>query len=211
MTFGEIIILPLWETHRGIAQPLPQPRQPPTPLITLYIILLFAALALGWFMTLLSMPGNWVMIAAAAVYAYFIPDESRFDIRWVTVGILIGLALLAEVLELAAGALGAARAGGSKRGAVLAAIGSMVGALAGAFVGVPIPVVGSVIAAILFAGLGALAGAMLGESWKGRGLEESWKVGQAAFWGRLLGTLAKTTIASAMVALAVVATLVHFP
>lgn len=178
-----------------------------TILIWLYVLLLFVALVAGWLMTVLSMPGNWLMIAAAAIYAYFIPDESRFDISRTTVGILIGLALLAEVLELAAGALGAARAGGSKRGAVLAAVGSMVGALAGAFIGVPIPVVGSVIAAILFAGLGALAGAMLGESWKGRGLEESWKVGQAAFWGRLLGTLAKTTIASAMVAIAVVAAL----
>lgn len=173
----------------------------------LYLFLLFTVLATGWVMTLLSMPGNWVMVAAAAVYVFLVPDEHRF-LHWTAVGILAGLALLAEVLELAAGAVGAARAGGSKRGAILAAVGSMVGALAGAVVGLPIPVVGSVIAAILFAGLGALGGAMLGESWKGRGLEESWKVGQAAFWGRLLGTLAKTTIASAMVAVAVVAALI---
>ncbi|HJT33207.1 MAG TPA: DUF456 domain-containing protein [Pirellulales bacterium] len=176
-------------------------------MVYLYVLLLLIALATGWVMTLLSMPGNWIMIAATAIYAYFMPDDSRFDISWTTIGILIGLALLAELLELAAGAMGAARAGGSKRGAVLAAVGSMVGALAGAFVGLPIPVVGSVIAAILFAGLGALGGAMLGESWKGRGLEESWKVGQAAFWGRLLGTLAKTTLASVMVAVAMVAAL----
>lgn len=176
-------------------------------MVYLYVLLLFIALATGWVMTLLSMPGNWLMIAAATIYAYFMPDDSRYDISWTTIGILVGLALLAELLELAAGAMGAARAGGSKRGAVLAAVGSMVGALAGAFIGLPIPVVGPVIAAILFAGLGALGGAMLGESWKGRGLEESWKVGQAAFWGRLLGTLAKTTLASAMVAVAVVAAL----
>jgi hypothetical protein len=48
---------------------------------------------------------------------------------------------------------------------------------------------------------------MLGEAWKGRTLGETWKVGQAAFWGRLLGTITKTTIASAMAAIAAVAAL----
>ena len=40
---------------------------------------------------------------------------------------------------------------------------------------------------------------MLGEAWKGRSLGQSWQIGQGAFWGRLLGTLAKVTVASAMV------------
>jgi hypothetical protein len=74
-------------------------------------------------------------------------------------------------------------------------------------VGLPIPVIGSLVAAILFAGAGALVGAMLGETWKGRTLAESWKVGQSAFWGRLLGALAKTGIATAMLVIAMVAAL----
>ena len=65
--------------------------------------------------------------------------------------------------------------------------------------------VGSVVAAVLFAAIGALLGAMLGEQWKGRELGESWQIGQAAFWGRLLGTLAKSLIGLVMVAVAVTA------
>ena len=49
-------------------------------------------------------------------------------------------------------------------------------------------------------GLGALAGAMLGESWKGRDLDHGWLVGQAAFWGRLLGTAGKLAVGAAIVA-----------
>jgi len=173
-------------------------------MVYLELAILILALLAGWLMTVLSLPGNWVMVAATAVYAYFSP-EGRFGVSWTTVGILLGLAVLAELLELAAGAVGAARVGGSKRGAALAILGSMVGAIVGAMFGtaIPIPLVGSVIGAVLCASLGALGGAMLGEAWKGRTLGETWKIGQAAFWGRFLGTVAKTTIASAMVVIAI--------
>ena len=106
---------------------------------------------------------------------------------------------------LHAGPVISGEVGGSKRGAVLAAAGSMIGAVGGAIIGVPIPVIGPVVGAVLFACTGALAGAMLGEQWKGRKLGESWKVGQAAFWGRLVGTLAKTAIATAMAGIAIAA------
>ena len=170
------------------------------------VLLLILALIAGWCMTMLSMPGNWVIVAAVVLFAWLAPPDGP-DISWQIVAVLAVLAVLAELLELAASALGASRAGGSRRGAVLAIFGSMVGAIIGAVAGVPIPVVGSLVAAIAFAGVGALVGAMLGETWKGRTLAESWKVGQAAFWGRLLGALAKTGIATAMLAIAVVAAL----
>jgi uncharacterized protein YqgC (DUF456 family) len=168
------------------------------------VVLLIVVVLVGWVMTLLSLPGNWVIVAATALFAYLAPEDGP-DIGWTVVAVLAGLASLAEIVELAAGALGAAKVGGSKRGAVLAAVGSMVGAVVGAMVGVPIPVIGSVIGAIGFACLGALAGAMLGERWKGRNLGESWQVGQAAFWGRLVGTLTKTAIATAMAGIAIAA------
>lgn len=176
-------------------------------MIYLELLLLFIALAAGWCLTMLSMPGNWLIVAAAALFAWLAPPES-FDISWQIVALLVGLAVTAELLELAASALGAKRAGGSRRGAVLAIGGSVAGALIGAVVGVPIPIIGQLVAAVLFAGIGALVGAMLGETWKGRTLAESWKVGQSAFWGRLLGALAKTGIATAMVVITAVAALV---
>jgi uncharacterized protein YqgC (DUF456 family) len=151
-------------------------------------------------LTLLSLPGNWLMVAAAAVYAFFISGDSRVVIGWPTVAALVVLALLGELLELAASALGAARGGGSKRSAILAVMGSVPGAMIGAVVGTPIPVIGSLVGVIFFAGLGALGGAMLGETWKGRDLKTSWEVGHSAFWGRVIGSLAKVMIASIMLA-----------
>ena len=83
---------------------------------------------------------------------------------------------------------------------MLALAGSLAGSLLGAVIGLPIPLIGSVVAIVLGAGLGALGGAMLGECWKGRSLDTSWQVGQAAFWGRLLGTAGKLTAGAAIVA-----------
>jgi uncharacterized protein YqgC (DUF456 family) len=172
-----------------------------------WLMLLIVLVIAGWLLTLFSMPGNWVIVVSAALFAWLVPADgtSGIGMSWTAVAALLILAIIGEVIEFLAGAMGASRAGGSKRGAVLAIVGSMIGALIGAFVGLPIPVVGSVVAAILFASCGALVGAMLGEWWKGRDLAQALEVGQGAFWGRMLGALAKTTVASVMAAVAIVA------
>jgi uncharacterized protein YqgC (DUF456 family) len=148
-------------------------------------------------------------ILLVGVYAYFMPAERRVDIGW---GVIIGLlvmAVLGEVIEFLAAALGATKAGGSKRGAVLALIGSLLGGVMGLFIPIPPPVIGSMIGALLFASLGALGGAMLGEQWKGRDFDESLRVGHAAFWGRLLGTLGKVLVGCVMLVLVVAAVLLR--
>lgn len=162
-------------------------------------------LAVGWIMTLLALPGNWLIVAAAAVYAWLVSDDGRLGLGWQTVAALAVLAVIGELAELLAAARGVRQAGGSRSSAVMALLGSIVGAGVGIFVGVPIPVVGSLVAAIIFAGVGAALGAMAGESMKGRTLTESRDVGWAAFRGRLLGTLAKTLVGSVMVAVALCA------
>ena len=171
----------------------------------LYAVLLIVVLLSGCVLTLLAMPGNWLIVTAVAVYAWLVPGEGRLAIGWEVVGVLVLLAIVGEVLEFLASALGAAKAGGSKRGAVLAMVGSMVGALVGLFVGIPIPVVGPIIAAVLFAGLGAFGGALLGEIWKGRKLDKSWQVGKAAFCGRVLGSVAKTAVGAMMAGVTIAA------
>jgi uncharacterized protein YqgC (DUF456 family) len=165
----------------------------------LLILLLFAC----WFLTLLSMPGNWLMVAVTAVYAYLIPAT----LGWKTVVVLLILAALGEVVELLLGTVGTGRAGGSRRGAIMALVGSVLGGILGIFFGLPIPLVGSVLAAVLFAALGAMVGAVLGETWSGRSLGTSWRIAKAAFWGRLTGTLGKMLIGAAMIAAVVVAML----
>ncbi|HEX4590861.1 MAG TPA: DUF456 domain-containing protein [Gemmataceae bacterium] len=172
--------------------------------MTFFWALLFvSAVLVFWSLNLLGLPGNWMIVAATVLYAWLTSTPGSGGLRWTAVAIVAGLAVFGEVVELAASAAGVKRVGGSRRGAVLALIGSVAGAMTGLFVGVPIPVIGSVIAALLFAGLGALLGGMLGELTAGRSLANSWRVGRAAFWGRLFGTLAKTLIGAMMAGVAI--------
>ncbi len=163
-----------------------------------YALLLLVVLSAAWLLTVLGMPGNWLMVAVAACYAWLVPADSAAAIGW---GVVLAVALLAalgELLEALAGVFGAAKAGGSKRAAVLALAGSLAGGIVGMAIGLPIPLVGPLLGAVLAAGLGALSGAMVGELWKGRRMNQSWQVGKGAFWGRLLGTLAKVMVGSIM-------------
>jgi hypothetical protein len=168
----------------------------------LWAILFCLLLAIGWVMTLLTLPGNWLIVAAAAGYAWLVPADGRMGLGWPTVAALAVLAVIGELVELLAASRGVRQAGGSRWSAVLALLGSIAGATAGVFVGVPIPVVGSLMGAIVFAGLGAALGAMAGEKMLGRTMAESHEVGWAAFRGRLWGTLAKVLVGSIMVAVA---------
>ena len=160
-----------------------------------------------WSLNLIGMPGNWLIILVTFLYAAVMPADSRLDIG---AGAFVGLVVLAgigEAVEFLASALGASQAGGSKRGAALAMVGSLMGGFAGIFlgIGVPIPLIGPVIGALLFASIGALGGAILGEQWKGRDLDQSIRVGNAAFWGRLVGTVGKILLGAYMIMLVIIA------
>ncbi len=168
-------------------------------MIYLWASILVIVLVLGCLINLFGLPGNWINLAASIIYAFFAPPDDRLSISWWVVGVVLVLAILGEVVELVASAAGAAKAGGSRRGAVLAILGSFIGGIVGAVLGMPIPIIGPVIAILLFASLGALAGAMLGEWWKGREWDARWEVGHAAFWGRLFGTVGKVAIGSVIV------------
>ena len=173
-------------------------------LVLLYcgIALLLVALLAGWVATIFSLPGTWLIVVATGLYAWLGPAEGRLAMSGLTVATLVVLALVGEAIELVASALGVKRLGGSRRGAVLAMVGSLLGATVGAGLGLPIPVVGSIAGVLLGAAGGALVGAMIGEWWKGRDFDASFRIGQGAFLGRLIGSVAKIAIASAMVAIA---------
>ena len=86
--------------------------------IALAVILIIGVLAV-WSLNLVGMPGNWMIVLAVLLYASFVPAESRLDIGWAPlIGLLI-LAALGELVEFLASALGASKAGGSRRGAAL--------------------------------------------------------------------------------------------
>ncbi len=114
---------------------------------------------------------------------------------------MIGLAVLGEVVEFAAGAAGAAKSGGSRRGMLLSVVGAMAGSIGGAILGtaIPVPVVGNLIGAICGGAAGAFGGAYLGEYWKGKDERERLAVGTAAMVGRVLGTVGKLGMGAIMV------------
>lgn len=173
----------------------------PTGDVLLAVVLVLLCIVL-WGLNLFALPGNWLAVLLLALYAWLGPQEGRTAISFYPVVAALVCALLAEILEFAAGAFGAKRAGGSRRGTIMAVIGSMIGAVLGAVVGLPIPLVGPVLAAILFAGVGATAGAVYGEWTDGRSWKESWSIGHAAFWGRTFGTLGKVSVGSLIVIIA---------
>ena len=167
----------------------------------IWAIALVFACGLAWLTTLVALPGNWLIVGCAALFAWLLSPESGRGITWTTVAVLAGLALLGEVVEFAAGATGAAKQGASKRGVALAMVGALVGSVLGIAVGSPIPILGQFVMALLGGAAGAFFGAYLGEAWKGRPHDARIAVGRGAFTGRIWGTFGKLTIGAVMIAI----------
>ena len=165
-------------------------------------IALILLCGLAWATNLIALPGNWIAVALLALYVWLGPEEGRAAVGLPVLFAAFLLALVGELVEFLAGAMGAQRAGASRRSTVYALVGSIVGAITGAVVGLPVPVIGSLLAAILFGGLGATAGAVYGESRGGKPWKESLSIGHAAFWGRTLGTVGKASVGLIIVVVA---------
>src|SRR5262245_36298956 len=121
-----------------------------------WLTLLFVGLGLGWLLTLFNLPGNWLMVIAAAGYTWFLPAEARWQLNGKYVVVLVALAVVGEVVETAASAMRVRRLGGSRRGAFLSMVFSFVGAVVGT-AAIPLPIVGTLLGACLGALVGAFA------------------------------------------------------
>ena len=173
----------------------------------LWAVLFVAANVLAWLSNLFMVPGNWLIVGLAALFAWQFPAELGDGLAWRTVLILGLLAVAGEVVEFAAGAAGAARQGGSRRGMVLAIVGAFVGSIAGAAIGIPVPVIGPLIGAVGGGAAGAFVGAYVGEAWKGRTSAASYEIGRGALVGRVLGTVGKLGVGAIMVVVTAIAAL----
>ena len=171
-------------------------------MIYLWITLFILLLVVLWLTNLLGLPGNWLMIVAAACWTWLV-GESFSEIGWLAILAIVFLAVLGELLEFGASVLGTKQVGGSRRAAVLSVVGSIVGGIVGVFVGLPIPIIGWIVGSLLFACLGALVGAALGEKWQGSDVNASLKVGGAAFVGRLVGTVGKIAFGAVILVIVV--------
>lgn len=154
-----------------------------------WALLLLLSNSLAWGSNFFNIPGNWLLLMFSVIYKLVLPAETSPSVSWKVLIVLVILAILGEVWEFLAGAYGAAKRGGSRRGAVLAVVGSLVGSIGGAVAGVPVPVVGPLIGALVGGGVGAFVGAYLGE--RDRSHEERVSIGKGAMVGRFLGTAGK--------------------
>lgn len=159
-----------------------------------YIVLLVIIVA-GLFVNILGLPGLWLIVLGVVLYAW----STGFEyIGWWSIGIVIALGLIAELVEFFAGAAGSAKAGGSKRGMA----GAIVGGLVGAIVGTPVfPVIGTIAGSIL----GCALGAYLIEWSIGKTHGESINISVGAAKGRFVGLVAKSAFGIAMGLIAAIA------
>ena len=135
-------------------------------------LLLVLCCVVGLALIPLGLPGLWLMMLGVIGYGWL---TGFHTIGVTTIAIVLGLALLGEILEAWVGFGLARRYGGSNR----AGWGALVGGIVGALVGVPVPIIGSVIGAFA----GSFAGAAL--------FEYSWSripgTAMRAGWGAMLG------------------------
>lgn len=155
-----------------------------------YALLVLAQVA-GLMLVPFGLPGTWVQVLAVCAYAF---ATGFSTVGTATIVIVLALAAVGEVIEFALGGRYARKYGGSRR----AAWGAILGGLVGAFIGVPIFLVGSVIGAFV----GAFAGAALLELTRNPEVRGALRVGWGAFVGRLVATAAKSAIAVAIGAVA---------
>ncbi len=170
------------------------------PVASIFTLLGLACIVL----MLLGLPGTWFMIGLAVtidlIDVWWLPEEDRPTFSILVLAIAVALAALGELLEFVASALGAKKAGASRRGVIGALAGSLVGAVAGTFL-LPIPVVGTLAGAVA----GSFGGAVLGEVSAGRSIEHTMKPATGAAIGRVLGTLGKLPFSVAVWAILSVA------
>lgn len=162
-----------------------------TALFILGLILLFTFCLVALASLVFGLPGTFLIVAAALVYAW---ATGFAAVQWSTVGWLLLLALIGEGVELVAGSVSAAGTRPSRRVTIAVLAGGFVGGL----VGTPFLFgIGSLIGALI----GAFGGAALAVASEGGSVGSALTTGLAAMRGRLLGFVLKASIAVVMIVL----------
>ena len=147
----------------------------------LLVVLLHVAVVGGLFAVILGLSGNSILLGLGLITAW----AGGFEhLSWVTLLLLLAMAVLAEVVEALLGVETARRFGASRYGM----LGTFLGGLVGAAVGTAwLPLIGSLIGAFA----GAFAGAFVGEILGGQTMEKGAKAGTGAFLGKVAATTFK--------------------
>jgi Uncharacterized protein conserved in bacteria len=151
-------------------------------------LVIIVALIAGVGLTLLALPGNFVILLAALSYGFF-EGFVRFNAAFLLA--LGGAFLVGEAGELVAGMLGARRRNASRPAITAALVGGIAGALLGSVV---MPVLGTLAGA---AG-GAFALSYAAEYGKTGNREQAARVARSVAAGLVVGTLFKLAVAVSM-------------
>lgn len=159
-------------------------------LMMVLIAFFISFLAFLLLLNIFSLPANWIIIGIIFLWHKSVPMSNMDTWFWVTI---ITLAVIGELLEFGMQIIKAKKYGSSSSGTFAGVIGAFIGAI---------------VLAPLFFGLGALIGAVIGawlgcfimEKAKGRETNEALHAAFGAMMGRLLGTILKCGVGSAIVA-----------
>jgi uncharacterized protein YqgC (DUF456 family) len=160
--------------------------------------LLFLLGGLCVLLVVVQLPGTWILLAAALLVelgdGLYAADGTE-SIGWRTLAVALGLALLGELVEFVAGAVGVRQGGGTRRGVW----GSILGGLAGFVLFTPllafVPFFGAFVGVLLGTFAGAFIGEVTGVRAQGSG---ALKPAVWATLGRIAGTMGKVAIATAI-------------
>ncbi len=148
------------------------------------LIILDLILVAGLICIPLGLGGNFIIIGAAIIIAVITKFQT---LSLLTLGIMLALVVIGEIIESFLGSYVAFRFGASRWGM----IGAFAGGIIGAIVGTPIlPVIGSIAGSFIGAGVGAVAA----EWYHQRQLETSMPAGIGALLGKLGSSVIKMCI-----------------
>lgn len=145
------------------------------------LLVLLVCGVVGILLTVIQLPGIWLIVVAAAGYAWL---AGPGELPWAIVAVVAAIAALAEMVEFASSAVMARRGGASRRAAWYGLAGGMLGAL---LLSVPIPIIGTIAGAVI----GCFAAAFVAEMQEGRTLQAGARSGAYAAAGRALGSMLK--------------------
>lgn len=151
-----------------------------------------ALLGFMLFLNIFSLPGNWLLLALVGLWRWLNPDATNMGVLFFS--LLIGLAIIGELLELGVQVMKARKYGSSSSGTFMGLVGAIIGAI---------------LLAPFFFGLGALLGALMGawigcfvmELLRGRPTKEAVDAAFGAMVGRFLGTVCKCGVGGLMLAI----------
>jgi uncharacterized protein YqgC (DUF456 family) len=158
------------------------------------MVFFFLILLVGIALIPFGIAGTFIIVADAFVYGWITGFEA---ISWPFLGLLLGLALIVEVIEALLGAYAAKRYGGTKWAMAGAVLGTFLGAIVGTMA---TPVLGTVLGAFI----GAFAGATLLEWFHTSDFHNSVRVGAGALMGAIGGKMTKLLVAVVMAVLIVI-------